>query len=350
LNKFTVKLILFTVSILLIVTSVNYYGDAGDIFHKGKVAQIAKYLVEGYNVANVDNIDERDLQRNIIKLSKINPSVIVLGSSRIMLIHSDYFKTNSFMNHGVSGASIEDMIAIYQLYKIKGLLPQKILIGVDPWIFNKNNGQSRWNTLAVEYESFFSSKTSVKNLFTPFDKYYQLFSPSYFQSSIKILIKQVLNRKQKLPLPTKLKVNDGGTRLSDGSISYNLEYRNVTIQDIDKKAKYHISGNIYALERYTSFDEKYLHLFNMFVDEILSNNIEVEFILMPYHPLVYDFLVSKKDYKIVIDFEKYIKDYAGLKNIPVTGSLNPHLYNLNSFHFYDGMHLNEKGVDAVLGK
>ena len=71
---------------------------------------------------------------------------------------------------------------------------------------------------------------------------------------------------------------------------------------------------------------------------------------MPYHPLVYDFLVSKKDYKIVIDFEKYIKDYAGLKNIPVTGSLNPHLYNLNSFHFYDGMHLNEKGVDAVLGK
>ncbi|GAB6275441.1 MAG: hypothetical protein STSR0004_23090 [Peptococcaceae bacterium] len=83
-NKFTVKLILFTVSILLIVTSVNYFGDAGDIFHEGKVAQIAKYLVEGYNVANVDNIDERDLQRNIIKLSKINPSVIVLVPCNII--------------------------------------------------------------------------------------------------------------------------------------------------------------------------------------------------------------------------------------------------------------------------
>ena len=264
-NKFTVKLILFTVSILLIVTSVNYFGDAGDIFHEGKVAQIAKYLVEGYNVANVDNIDERDLQRNIIKLSKINPSVIVLGSSRIMLIHSDYFKTNSFMNHGVSGASIEDMIGIYQLYKMKGTLPKKISIGVDPWIFNKNKGQDRWKTLAAEYESFFSSETNIKNSFTSFDKYYQLFSPSYFQSSIKILIKLVLNRKQTLPLPTKFKVNDGGTRLSDGSISYNLEYRNVTMQDVDKKAKSYISGDIYSLERYTSFDEKYLHLFNMFI-------------------------------------------------------------------------------------
>ena len=159
-----------------------------------------------------------------------------------------------------------------------------------------------------------------------------------------------MNREQTLPLPTKLKINDGGTRLIDGSISYNLKYRNVTIQDIDKRAISYISGDIYSLERYASFDEKNLHLFNMFVDEMLSNNIEVEFILAPYHPLVYDFLVSKKDYKIVIDFEKYIKNFAGLKNIPVTGSLNPHLYNLNSSHFYDGMHLNEKGVDTVLGK
>jgi len=171
---------------MLILTSVNYYGDAGSIFHKGKVAQIAEYLVEGYNVANVDNIDERDLQRSIIKLSKTIPSVIVLGSSRIMLIHADYFKTNSFMNHGVSGASIEDMIAIYQLYKMKGMLPKIILIGIDPWIFNKNNGQGRWKTLATEYESFFSSETNIKNSFTHFDKYYQLFSPSYFQSSVKL--------------------------------------------------------------------------------------------------------------------------------------------------------------------
>ena len=60
--------------------------------------------------------------------------------------------------------------------------------------------------------------------------------------------------------------------------------------------------------------------------------------------------VVEAHYKIVIDFEKYIKDCACRKNIPVTGSLNPYPFNLNSSHFYDGMHLNEKGVDTVLGK
>ncbi len=116
LKQLIIKSALFAISILLMVSSVNYFGDAGGIFNEGKIAKIAAYLVEGYNVTNVGNIDERDLQRRIIQLSKITPSTIVLGSSRIMMIKSEYFNTTSFMNHGMSGTSLEDMIAIYQLY------------------------------------------------------------------------------------------------------------------------------------------------------------------------------------------------------------------------------------------
>ncbi len=350
LKQLIVKSALFAASILFMVSSVNYFGDAGGIFNEGKTAKIAAYLVKGYNVTNVDNTDERDLQRKIIQLNKVIPSTIVLGSSRIMMIKSEYFNTTSFMNHGVSGASLEDMIAIYQLYKMKDALPQKMVIGIDPWIFNRHNGQTRWKGVATEYESFFSSENNAgkPNIF--FDKFYQLLSPSYFQSSSRMLLKHIFNKGQTLPLPTKLKVNDSGTKLSDGSISYDSKYRNVTIQDIDNKAKDYIAGDIYSLEKYSTFDKEYIYLFSKFVDEILSNNIKLEFVLMPYHPLVYDFFNSNNKYQIVLDFEKYLKNFAINKKIPLTGSFNPYAFNLNSSHFYDGMHLNERGVEIVLGQ
>ncbi len=348
LKQLIIKSALFAISILLMVSSVNYFGDAGGIFNEGKIAKIAAYLVEGYNVTNVGNIDERDLQRRIIQLSKITPSTIVLGSSRIMMIKSEYFNTTSFMNHGMSGTSLEDMIAIYQLYKMKGALPQKIVIGIDPWIFNRNNEQTRWKGLAPEYYSFFSSENNGGNTNIFFDKYYQLFSPSYFKSSIRMLLNKKLLKP--LPLPTKLKVNDAFTRLSDGSISYDAKCRNVTIQDVDNQARSYIAGAIYSLEKYSTFDKEYIYLFNKFVDEILSNNIQLEFVLMPYHPLVYDFFSSNNKYQIVLEFERYLKNFAMNKKIPLVGSFNPHAFNLNSSHFYDGMHLNERGVEIVLGQ
>ncbi|MFA5072327.1 MAG: hypothetical protein WC539_00270 [Nitrospirota bacterium] len=346
-KKFATKLTLFVFPVLLLVVCANYFGDAGNLFSKTAEVRIAEYLTEGYNVANMLNIDERALQRNIIKLTKTAPAIVVLGSSTIMLIRSHYYNTNSFKNNGVSGASLEDIIAIYQMYKLKGSLPKKIVIGIDPWIFNKHSGQSRWKTLKMEYLSFFSSKISLKESTVALDKFMQLFSPSYFQSSIKILLRKIKDKEEPIFFPTTLATHEGSIKFTDGSISYDLNYRNVTIHDVQNRAKQFISHDIYSLERYVVFSKEYVDLLNSFIEEILSHNIQLEFILMPYHPLVYDFLVANTKYKIIEELERYIQEIALNKKILLRGSYNPRNLGLNGSHFYDGMHLNERGVRVI---
>ena len=348
-KRFIVKLILFLLPVLILVASVNYFGDAGNLFSDIEV-QIAEYMTEGYNVANVSNINERSLQRKIIALNKNTPSVIVLGSSKVMMLNHDYFKIGSFMNHGVPGASLEDMVAIYQMYKNKGVLPRKIIIGIDPWIFNENNGQDRWRTLDAEYSSFFSPDKIMQKSSFSFDHLFELFSPSYFQSSIRMLKTRLFDRETIKLLPTQTRNNAARTKLSDGSITYGLKHRNISLSDVEDKANDYISGSIYSLEEYSQFSPESLQLFDDFIAEITSNNIEVEFIMVPYHPVVYDFLASNNKYKIVVAFEQHIRKLALNRKILSTGSLDPSELRLNNSHFYDGMHLNEKGVDILLGK
>src|SRR5690606_22220124 len=103
-------------------------------------------ILVGNNVTNIENYDERTLQRNIINNHHICPQVLVLGSSRTMLINSREFIGKTFFNNSVSGASIEDIVAIYQMYDNRKCYPGKIILALDPWILNVNNGQNRWKS------------------------------------------------------------------------------------------------------------------------------------------------------------------------------------------------------------
>jgi hypothetical protein len=302
----------------------------------------------------VSNIDDRALQRNIIALKKTVPAIIVLGSSRMLKVNGDYFNSSDFMNNSVAGASLEDMVAIYQLYKVKGVLPKKIVIGLDPWIFNENNGQHRWKTLSAEYVTFLSDHqmATQQPLINYDNKYLQLLSPSYFQSSLRMLKTRLFAKEKSIPMPTDNKINDGFTRLQDGSINYDKKYRNATLAEVDAKANDYIADpdNVYSLRAYTTLSSTHVELFDTFIKDMADHNIEIQFVLLPYHPDVYNFIAANKQYNAVIACEHYIKDYAFNANIPLIGSFDPTKLNLDHTYFYDGMHLNEQGIKVVLKK
>ena len=80
---------------------------------------------------------------------KFKPQTLVIGSSRVWQISSDIYD-GELLNLGVAGASIEDHIAISEM-AIEKFKPKRILLGVDPWLFNKYNYQARWKSLSKEY-------------------------------------------------------------------------------------------------------------------------------------------------------------------------------------------------------
>lgn len=345
-KKFLIKLFLVLLPIFLIVISVNYFGDAAKLFSTDYEKNLSDEIIKGNNITNVTNYDERLLQKFLIHNSTFCPDVLVLGSSRVMLINSTYFKGQTFFNNGVSGASIEDLLSIYQMYDGKKCQPKKIILGLDPWTLNINNNQTRWTTLTPEYYLLYNKLTNrnviPQNEFINL-KFLQLISPSYFKNSFKSMFLD-----SDKPIITTSKINNTFTKCADGSISYDLKYRSATLNEIEKKAISFISGDIYSIEKFDKLSPEIIFLLENFIKHLKTKHIEISFFLAPYHPKVYSFIAKSKKYRQVIDSENYFRNLGKKYGIPVVGSYNPDKLNMSNSYFYDGMHCNENGIKVIL--
>jgi hypothetical protein len=261
-RQFGFKSLLVTLPILVLLVSVNYFGDAARLFDADYEKKMAEIIMDGSFVTNINNYDERVFQLELITQMNEAPEVLVLGSSRTMLIRSAHFPNNSFFNNSVSGASIEDIIALFQIYKERKLLPKKIIVGVDPWLFNENNGQTRWMSLETFYNKY-NKKSPTQSSGNALNKYGELFSLSYFQSSSKALYQKINGTYD--PVPTLNEENTTNTKLSDGSLVYREDYRNATQNEIDAKIDEYTSGRIYSVENFDAISDRYWDEFHEFI-------------------------------------------------------------------------------------
>jgi len=150
------------------------------------------------------------------------------------------------------------------------------------------------------------------------------------------------------PIATNTKINKTFTKLVDGSITYDLEYRSATPDEIEKRAIGFISGDIYSIEKFDKLSPEIRFLLEKFIEHLRSNHIEISFFLAPYHPKVYSFIAKSDKYSKVIESENYFRDLGLKYEIKVIGSFNPNRLNMDGSYFYDGMHCNEKGIEKTL--
>jgi len=340
-RKFIYKTTILTLPILILLLLVNFFGDAAKLFNNDYVKQMAKIVASGQYVTNIENYDERLFQRELISNENIQPNLVIIGSSRTMLINSDLVSGSSLFNNSVSGASIEDIVSIFQLYKDNNKLPQKIIIGIDPWTFNENNGQKRWQSIAVYYYRFQNAENQDN---TSYFKYKELFSFSYFQSSLKMIPRFIAGNAK--PQPSTEKFNYLGTKLTDGSLVYGEPYRNASSKEIEDKINSYLTGGVYSIENFNTISDRIWNIFEKLITDMKKNDIEIEFFLSPYAPLVYDKI--QKNYPMVLKTEKKIKDFAVSNNIKLYGSFNPVLLGLDETFFYDGMHCKETGIKKIM--
>jgi hypothetical protein len=340
-KKFIYKTLLTSLPLLFLLIVVNYFGDAARLFDNDYEKSMAEIVSSGRYVTNFENYDEILFQKEVISKTNIKPELIVIGSSRTMLIRNELFRDTLFFNNSVSGASIEDLISIYQLYKINNKLPNKIIIGIDPWTFNENNNQMRWRSLSTYYHRFQNPTEQEK---PSYFKYKELISVSYFQSSIK-MIPRLFAGKLKLK-STFEKYNILGTKLNDGSLVYGERYRNATQIEINNKINSYLAGSIYSIEHFDTISIKIFREFEQLIADMKSNRIQIEFFLAPYAPLVFDKIQEK--YPMVLKSEEIINNYAISNNIKMYGSFNPYILGMDSTFFYDGMHCKENGVERII--
>lgn len=335
--------------ILFIILGVNYLVDPANIFNSKYEKGIVNYLVQGYNVTNILNYDERLLQKYFIKKMHQCPNTIALGSSRVMLIDSKLVANSHFINNGMSSALLEDDLAIYSLYEKKGCKIDKVIFSLEPYLLNEN--PNYWNTLDQEYKDFSDKlinkpgNNSLISQVQVYSKYTQLFSTSYFKASLDYSLRNV----RVSYMPTKKVKNNGFTKLADGSIYYDKNYRNNSVDKVNELARNTIAKEIYGLSHYPKISDESRILFTRFIEYLQEQKVEVEFLLSPYHPIVYEYFKNTKSYHMVFESEKYFRNYAKAHHIKIYGSYDPQKYNLSHADFYDGYHCKPMVLARLLG-
>ena len=354
-TRFFLTILYILIPALAIVASVNILIDPANIYKNSNYEKgIAEILTKGNHVTNITNYNERLLQKKLIETGQFKPEILILGSSRIMEIGTDFFKGAKLMNNGVSMAVIEDDLAILNMYIKQGIKPNKIILGLDPWTLNDNNPENRWKFVyQSEYNEMLDrigdeKNDKLKDYFTFNPRYSEMFSFTYFQESLKA---KIWNEKksQGAYYPTQTKTNNTFTKLTDGSISYDITYRSKTPEEL-KNQVVNYSESVFSssLLNFNEVSSSKMKIIDQLILYCKKNEIEIELLLAPFHPYSYNLVVSKPKYCLIPETEIIYKNIANHHTIKLFGSFNPANLNFKDSVFFDEMHCNEWAMKKIL--
>jgi len=360
--RFAFRVALF-VPLMLLMAAVSWHYDPGYLFRRAgekPLRRVAQLLLSGHAVTLSDwNIDERLVMRYYVEQMWPwqAPDVLVIGSSRAMRISSSGFRGHTFFNAGVSGASLEDDIAITQLFVERGFVPHTVILGLDPWLVNRNNLQPRWVTLSEEYNRGvrrITKHSRVQAWEAPLAtmKQLELVSPAYFQAS--------------LMLATRLAPESGATKnasvtvaIADENSTETIRYSDGSVRDAARRLSksvaavraeavgYAAEQPAYSLGSFTAIDPALSSLFEQYVDDLLARGVTPVFFLPPYHPATYELLVANPKYRILTEVENYFRHVAASRGIAVYCSYDPARCQLVEGDFFDGMHTRRETAETI---
>lgn len=346
----------FFVSFFLLTAALslfNYSIDAACLYSRIQVVErVINDLLAGKIIAGQPAFQYRYFQKLIIEKRKEIPDTIAIGSSRSMTVRSSYLgiDQDSFFNHSVPCAVLNDYIAILGCYKKKGAFPKTIILGIDPFVFDKKTGRSKkWRPLLSGYYyllNIIRGNTSQLKLFYEMvnDKVLKakrLLSYNYTITNyeyIKYIREQGFDYKA-----VKDTTVDNWLIAPDGSLYRLFILRYQDDPTTQKKVQRALNKGT-EIDRYRqiSFQELFIRL----IDYLLDDGMQIVFFLPPYHPRMYQEF-AKKETCIVLKIEEMLRSLAQSRNIPVFGSYDPGCFNLSSRDFFDAVHVRDYVVKEI---
>jgi hypothetical protein len=319
----------------------TYRNDPANLFAgRAYVAGIAAHLLEGRNVANVTDYDERLLQKLVVEGANGGREVLVVGSSRAMSIGAELFPGRSVFNASVSGASLQDLHAILQLYREHGRLPRLVVLGVDPWAFNANNIDTRWTTLEDAYTRSVNRDNASHGRLAALSgflaRFQQLISFDYYRAA-----RKAKRKAERAYYATPDTHGDVNIRLADGTISYRRAISERSPADLlDAVRKEAAVDPVYGpLARFDDLDAASAEVLADLLRKLKDDGVAVLLFLTPYHPEMYATLARPGGkYRLVPAAEETIRRLAATEKVPLLGSFDPARAGCAAPEFFDGMH------------
>ena len=339
-KKLFVRLLVIILPVGLMVGLFNYFVDPANIFAPASyIGGIADILSRGHNVNNLSNYNERLLQEQLLKKQEKPVDVMILGSSRVMEIGSDFFPGRTVLNCGVSHGNINDLVSIVGLADSLGRLPQEVVIGLDHFLIGQ--GASReWKSLYAYRQYFLSKYDTLGGRYAdaessdPPKKLISLLSLDYFKSSIDFFSKRI----SKKYFDVGKEIPSASGRLSDGTVHYTDAYAN---PDTLKTA---IDARVTGLKLgIPLMDTTRIVLFDKLLDFLQQKKIKVSFVMIPYHPEFYKALQQRQGALLSV-YADLFRSTAERRHIPMIGSFDADGLGMPRKYFYDLYHCSRLAI------
>ena len=352
---------LLLVPILVFMVVVSYNVDRSGLF-QGALAprRIVDLMLEGYDVTNFEQMDERQVVQLYAQDVPEAPEAIGIGSSRVLQFNRENTGVDSFFNMGVTGADVRDNMTSYYKMVSYGKTPKVLIWSLDPWVFYGSEAAFDSRADADLYNEFLTKVLNVPTDYEEPDKielWRALADPAYFQGNVDYYVK---NHGQAIVTdddgnPIEFNPVEGDPynqpttiKRSDGSVLYDVAFRNQSADQIRTlAAEACMSFNSVHMEGFDEMSETQIQAFDSFIKYAQSQGTTVILVLSPWHPYLYGYLLTEPDnHKGFFQVENWVRQYSADNNIPLYGSYDPEcIEGLQETDFFDGLHCSGTGIE-----
>lgn len=352
---------LLLIPILVFMVAFSYNVDRSGLF-QGALAprRIVDLMLEGYDVTNFEQMDERQVVQLYAQDVPEAPEAIGIGSSRVLQFNRENTGVDSFFNMGVTGADVRDNMTSYYKMVSYGKTPKVLLWSLDPWVFYGSEASFDSRADADLYNEFLTKVLNVPTDYEEPDKvelWRALADPAYFQGNVDYYVK---NRGQ-----ATVTDDDGNTiefnpvegdpynqtasiKRSDGSVLYDVAFRSQSVDQIRTLAAEACpTFNSVHMEGFDTLSTTQMQAFDSFIQYAQAQGTTVILVLSPWHPFLYEYLLTEPDnHKGFFQVENWVRQYAAEHNIPLYGSYDPScIAGLQETDFFDGLHCSGTGIE-----
>ena len=321
---------------------------------------VVDLMLSGHDVTNFEQMDER----SVVSLyaqdvpEDERPSVIGIGSSRVLQFNREVIGTDSYFSMGVTGADVRDNMTSYYVMVRAGKAPDVLVWSVDPWVLYGSEKAFDSRADSELYNEFLTKVLGVETDYEEPDKvelWKALADPAYFQGNMDYYMAirsgAAVTDDEGNEIPFKAVTgdvydNDASIKRSDGSVLYSKEFREQNQDQILFNAMSACNTfNSVHMEGFTELSAKQEQAFDAFIRYAQSNGTTVILVLCPWHPYLYDFLLwQEDDHQGFLQVENWIRQYAHDNQVPLYGSYDPLQLGMEEMDFFDGLHCKDIGL------
>jgi hypothetical protein len=284
----------------------NYLMDPSGQNSSKQIYMLATQQQIQHTLISENAFDQRQWVRGRLLNGKC-PETLILGSSTIGLFSESMFKS-PILNLWMGSPSIEDYEAISQILNEAKCTPKFIIMGLDPWFFNKASASDRWKSIYEYYLKYGLKNSTLKMKTWKFIQAWSRFKDNLSFITTRESIRTFLSHRKltrNAPQLVQATMEDICTGkfstplLTENSYlrGFDGHYKNCdqylpNLEQVDDISNTYLRRNMHGLAEWEQVDRNTMKRLKTLFERFRQKSIQMIVVIPTYHPRTHEILMN----------------------------------------------------------